>query len=245
MWTMPSDNDLGNIIYNATSALHEAGSPSYALAIRNARILQGIAICNRVRQQVIPAPGWGRPPGTEPASVSRDANPAILAECCRAAQAAKRIAGGLVRRAPVTAGGVGVSIGIALPPNPFFSPALLFGASLYLHDWNPPPLRWTILHGGVDPNTHLVATWGPFQDVAACMLHARTRTINPHATGRIPACRGYIGVYVSFTYLGRAFASLELGCQPHEVGAGRERARHTEQVRNMNWTSLLRRNPPL
>ena len=44
MWTMSSDNDLGIIIYNATSALHEAGSPSYALAIRNARTLQGIAI---------------------------------------------------------------------------------------------------------------------------------------------------------------------------------------------------------
>jgi hypothetical protein len=50
MWTMPSDNDLGNIIYNATSALYEAGSPSYALAIRNARILQGIAIRVAVRE---------------------------------------------------------------------------------------------------------------------------------------------------------------------------------------------------
>ena len=217
-WTMPTDRQLGNIIYNATNGLRQAGSP-FAAAVRNSRIAQGITIINRVRQEVGEAPGWGTGHGTESAGVTSSANPGILAECHDAARAA------IARCAHLAVASY------ALDPTVFYFHELyLYGAQYYGHYFEPPPIMWQNNH-----NTHLVASWGPFQDVARC--------IERH--GRRPVCRGYLGVYVNFRNLGNAFASQELNCAPHQVPPGAVKARNIESARRLPWMSLMRRNPPL
>ena len=230
MWASPNIDDMANIIFNATSGLRQAGS-SYNAEIEWARILQGIVIYNRCRQEINPEPGWGDAEhGTEPATISSTADPAILAECRAAAIRARSI----IAHAVITRNG---------PRYAFFChPACLRGAQLYRHDWDHPPTRWPMIGGGFDPDTHLVATWGPFQDVEACIRRAQARG---HPTGRIPACRGYVGVYVNFTYLGRAFASVELGCLPHEVPAGAEKNRCIRIARDLDWSSTMTHNQTL
>lgn len=217
-WTMPTDIQMGNIIYNATSGFSHVGSP-YAAAIRNSRIGQGIVIINRVRQEVGPAPGWGTGHGTESAGVTSSANASILSECLEAARTA-------VRRCSHLA----VASYVSDPTVFYFHELYLYGAQYYGHYYEQPPIIWQDDH-----DTHLVASWGPFQDVARC--------IERH--GRRPACRGYLGAYVNFRDLGKAFASRELGCAPNRVPAGAVRARNIEAARRLPWATLMRRNPPL
>jgi hypothetical protein len=254
MWHMPTDEEMGNILYNATSALREAGSPRYGEAIRYARILQAIVIRNRVWQEVGIEPGWGDPRhGTEPAHVGADADTARLAECRAAAQTAREI---VEHNNPYQPG---------LTPRDeqvYYRPGNLYGAQLYMHAWSMPPAQWPMEGGGFDADTHLVASWGPFQDVEACIRAARERQERERAaaqaagrltaeelrhppTGRIPACRGYIGVYVNYLYLGRAFASIRMGRLPHEVPAGRDKAEQTRRARAIHWDTLVQHNPRL
>lgn len=230
MWSTPTIVEMGNIIYNATSGLRSTGS-SYSNEIIWARRLQAIVIYNRCRQEINPEPGWGDAEhGTEPATVSGHEDPAILQECRDAAVAGRSI----IARAVFTRNG---------PRYAFFChPACLRGAQLYRHDWNRPPTRWPMLNGGFDNDTHLVASWGPFKDVQACQQRAME---GGHPSGRIPACRGYIGVYVNFTYLGRAFAAAELGCLPRDVPVGSVRARGSRIARSLDWASSVTHNQTL
>jgi hypothetical protein len=217
-WNEPNETELGNIIFNATSGMREDGSP-YRAAIKNSRIGQGIAIINRARQEVGTIPGWGRGHGTEPASVTSAADPAIIAECRDAARAAKRRCSRLHA--------------IADAVDPYFHWENLYGAQFYKHSFSTPGQRWR-----GDVNTRLVAHWGPLQDPA---FIARCRRDH----GDIAACRGYLGVYVNFINLGKAFASLELNCTPRRVPVGAVRARHIEAARRIPWHTLVRHNPSL
>lgn len=214
-WTMPSREQLRNIIYNATSGFREHGSLRGAL-IHQARVAQGIAIVNRVRQEVDDPPGWGRPDlGTEPATVSAAADSAILSECYAAAQEA------LTQCA-------------AIPATDITVPANLRGAQFYKHSFSPPGLRWR-----GDSDTHLVAAFGPMLEEAAlqrCRRRARPETI--------PVCRGYLGVYVNMLYIGRARAGLTLHLDPHQVPVGPERQRANAEARNLPWGEWLQRHGP-
>ena len=218
-WREPNVTELGNIIFNATSGMREAGSP-YAAAIRNSRIGQGLSIINRALQEVGSAPGWGTGHGTESAGVTGAADPAIIAECRAAAQVAKRRCAYLRAAA-------------ADPSAYYFHSTYLYGAQFYKHDFTTPGQRWR-----GDVNTHLVAHWGPLQDPA---FIARCRRDH----GAIAACRGYFGVYVNFINLGKAFASRELNCTPSQVHGGAVRARHIESARRIPWSTIMRHNPSL
>jgi len=213
-WTMPSEEQLRNIIYNATSGFREHGSLRGRL-IHQARVAQGIAIINRVRQEVDDPPGWGRPAlGTEPATVSAAADPGILSECAATARAA------LAQCA-------------ALPTTDLTVPANLRGAQFYKHSFRPPGLRWRD-----DPDTHLIAAFGPMLEEAA--LQRCRRQAHPET---LPVCRGYLGVYVNVLYIGRARAALTLlHCDPHQVPVGSERQRANTEARNLPWGDWLQRH---
>jgi hypothetical protein len=214
-WTMPNEEQLRNIIYNATSGFREHGSLRGAL-IHQARVAQGIAIVNRVRQEVDDPPGWGRRAlGTESATVGAAADAGILSECAAAARAA-------------------LAQGAALPATDLTVPANLRGAQFYKHSFRPPGLRWR-----GDPETHLVAAFGPMLEEAALQ---RCRLLpDPEA---IPVCRGYLGVYVNFLYIGRARAGLTLHRDPHQVPIGPERRRANAEARDLPWGEWLQRHGP-
>lgn len=213
-WIPPNEDQLRNIIYNATSGFRERGSLRGPL-IRQARVAQGIAVLNRVRQEVDDLPGWGRGRGTEPATVGGAADAGISGECAEAARSA------LERCRPIPA------TDLTVEEN-------LYGAQFYKHSFSPPGLRWR-----GDPETRLVAAYGPMLEEAA--LQRCRRLSNPED---VPVCRGYLGVYANVLYIGRARAGLATGRDPHRVPAGPDRRRGNEDARSLPWDQWLRRYGP-
>ncbi|MEZ5584119.1 MAG: hypothetical protein R3F37_16480 [Candidatus Competibacteraceae bacterium] len=210
-WPLPDERQLRNIIYHATSGWLAAGSP-FASLIRQSRIAQGIAVLNRARQEVSDSPGWGRRElGTEPASDPTSPNLDILEECRVASARARQIVG--IFRETV-----------------FCNEYLLRGAQMYGHYFYQPPLHWPR-----DPDTHLVAAYGPM------LSDEVRRECLRDGNEQLPSCRGYLGVYVQLALLGRAMASVELGCRPSQVPVGAVRGRWNREVRGYCWGGWLNR----
>lgn len=210
----PNGERPRNIIHSATGGFRERGSLRGPL-IRQARVAQGIAALNRVRQEVDDPPGRGRGRGTEPATVGAAADAGVSGECAEAARSA------LERCRPIPATDLTVEENLC-------------GAQFYKRSFGPPGLRWR-----GDPQTHLVAAYGPMLEEAA--LQRCRRLPNPEG---VPVCRGYLGVYANFLYIGRARAGLATHRDPHRVPVGPDRRRGNEDARRLPWDRWLRRYGP-